>query len=173
MAVAEGSLAAGKATFGVLPEPSAALARHAMREMGWDGRFEVEQLTSRVGRKVLVYNFTDLAGYLLGRDALEKPLIGRLRFMVCRVDGEKLIVWLRNAVGDAELADALDAALDRGASEHDQMVVIRQFLFNRWGQYRKALNAAQGAGRAEATRDSAFTGYAFADGNALGQREAG
>lgn len=141
MGAATDESAGGDDAFGVLPEPTRALAAHATREMGWDGRFEVEQLTSRAGRKVLIYNFGDLAGYLLGRDALEKPLIGRLRFMVCRVDSEKLVAWLRDAVGDVALADALDAALDYNASEHDQMVVIRRFLFNRWKQYQKALGA--------------------------------
>lgn len=141
------TIEANDEAFGVLPEPSWELAVRATREMGWEGRFQVEQLTSRAGRKTLVYNFGDLAGFLLGRDALEKPLIGRLRFMMCRVDGDALVVWLRDCVGDTALADALDRALDRKASEHDQMVVIRRFLFNRWKQYRRVLGEDDSADR--------------------------
>ncbi len=123
-----------------LPAPTAEQARHFTRSMGWEGRLYVEQMTSRASRGTLVYDFMTMAGYVLGRDALEKPLLDNLSVVVTTIKPETLSAWLRNAVEDVALADALDARLAACKTKREKMVAVRRLVYARVQQYRRALS---------------------------------
>ncbi len=127
-----------------LPMPDAAFARRATAERGWDGRLALERMTPHVTRKVLVYDFPTLAGYLLGNEALtgsrlSKAAIDSPGFALTCVDMGALVKWVRDSMGDAALADALASLVSPRWCFRDQMSVARVLVRRRYAQFRRAL----------------------------------
>lgn len=128
-----------------LSMPSASFARRALADQSWEGRIVVERMTPHVARSVLVYDFATLAGYLMGNSAITKSKVSKAAidspaFAVTRVDVRKLVSWVRDWMGDRELAGALEQLVDPAWCLRDQMSVVRVLVGRRYAQLRSAVD---------------------------------
>jgi len=136
-----------------LAEPTAEFVRHAIRELGWDDRFAAVQMQASHGNTThIFYNLPAVVGYLTGGH-WNTPLLvrGNKKGTVNWMDLRKFAAWLRDAVRDVELADAIDSRLVDGDTFYNQLQATQQLVIHRMQQYSAVLEAAEAAEKAQAS----------------------
>jgi hypothetical protein len=94
-----------------LNRPSGALARRILTEVGFEQRLIGFRLRRRAGPvRVTLYSFREVVGFLA--DGIPQMNIARLA------------QWARNAMGDGELADRIEAVNGDPVSEREKLLRI-------------------------------------------------
>jgi hypothetical protein len=127
----------------VLPTPTPDQVTHWLRELGYEERFVGYAMSASVGNTATdMYSMRDMAVFVLGMrwDApmLDSGFKGAINWM----DVPKLITWLRDVVGDVELADAIDRETEGLDVYRDQNLVIASLVRQRMRQYDEVHRAA-------------------------------
>jgi hypothetical protein len=125
------------------PAPDYDTAMYYLRDMGWEDRLPIRQVTSRAQKKTLVYDFAKMASYVLGKDALEKPFLDHPALVLTDIDTSELTAWLRDSVGDAALAAAMEEQCGEEDSKYGKTSVARRLIYGRYQQYRETIAARE------------------------------
>lgn len=111
--------------------------RHFTRELGWDERFEVlSQGFHRGCYFEQCYSLSDLTKFVAKRSH-RNPTGG-----VRDIDGEKLVLWIADSVGDVTLARAVYKAFASGDTLPIIVDTVRTLLTVRMNQYEEVLAEA-------------------------------
>jgi len=87
-------------------------ARFLLRELDWGEHFVGTSLNPAMGNnQVYIYSLKEMLRFLTQGGASLGVLEGSSRVGFSWLEPQKLLHWLRNALQDDELADALEAAL--------------------------------------------------------------
>ncbi|MBN2821602.1 MAG: hypothetical protein JXR33_00220 [Coriobacteriia bacterium] len=127
-----------------------------IRELEYGQRFVGHAMTPTAGNSVKdIYSMRDLAIFVLGT-SWDAPMLadgfkGALNWM----DAAKLAAWVRETVGDVELADAIERETSGLETFRDQSMAIAELVKARMVQYDAVYRAAQAAKAAEAAADEA------------------
>jgi hypothetical protein len=101
-----------------LSRPSGALARRVLTEVGFEDRLVGFRLRRRAGPdRVTLYSFREVVGFLTD----DFP----------RMNIAGLAEWTRNAMGDGELADLIDAVNGEATNEREKLLRIRNLMGER------------------------------------------
>lgn len=130
--------------------PTIELVEHALREMGWDDSLEGYKMTASAGNAAThLYSLPAAILFLFGTkwDAplLEPGNKGGINWL----DVNELVKWLRDSVGDAELAAAIQERALAFPSYHEQVLAMRDIFTQRMDQYREVRAQAEPAKAAE------------------------
>jgi hypothetical protein len=121
--------------------PAEELVRHAVRELPFGDRITVTKMSSAAGNAdVAVFNFPQLVNTLFGTRWDRLDSIGS-RATLTWVDMQTLHRWLRDVIGDAEFADAVQAAVADAGHYKAQLDAITPLFRERVAQYRAVLDA--------------------------------
>jgi hypothetical protein len=127
----------------VFAPPAPELVQHAVRELGWDDRFQVAKMSGTHGNALVdVYNFPDLVNSIFGTRWNELLLDGSKASLVW-VDADELVMWLRNVIGDGEFADAVEVAVAKEEGYRDQIDAIVPLFRERVAQYHAVLDEVE------------------------------
>lgn len=120
------------AELGSFDVPSPERARYLLRELGWEERFEGMDVNAAAGECTLrFYSLKEVAKiYRFGTAGLGFTLGGSGSISVSNPDD--VVDWVRNAVEDDVLADALERDLEKEGSYHDCARVISRLLNMRY-----------------------------------------
>lgn len=127
----------------VLSTPTPDQVTHWLRELSYDERFVAYAMSASAGNIATdMYSMRDMAVFVLGMrwDApmLDSGFKGAINWM----DVPKLITWLRDVVGDVELADAIERETEGLDVYRDQNLVIASLVRQRMLQYDEVHRAA-------------------------------
>jgi hypothetical protein len=127
-------------------EPTLDQVTHWLRELDYDQRFVGHSMTPSAGNSAKdMYSMRDMAIFVLGTrwDApmLSDGFKGALNWM----DVGKLVIWLRDVVGDVELAEAIERDLAGLDVYRDQNLAIASLVRQRMVQYDEVYRAATAA----------------------------
>src|SRR5574340_245464 len=129
-----------EAAASTLPSPSLEFVQHATRELGWEERLTVYEMGASTGATgVDVYNFPRLVGVLFGTQ-WSRLEIEEAKPTLMWVDFPELVAWLRDVIGDAEFADAVEAAVLKEDGYKDQIDSIVPLFRERVAQYHAVLD---------------------------------
>jgi hypothetical protein len=133
--------ATGEAPFGVrLEYPSVEEVRHYTRNLGWEGRFEFIETAPSLGNIVQrSYGIEHFIGTIAQQQFGSGSSLGNAFF----IDLDKLITWIRDAVGDSDFAEALKNAIEPSDSICLQIDAMRAIGTNRLNQYFGVLEEAE------------------------------
>ena len=124
---------------GVFPVPSEELVRHATRELGYTERLSVHKMTAGLGNTAVdVYNFPQMVNVLFDT-RWDRLLVEGSKETLTWVDVDRLVVWLREVVGDPELADAVATAVAGEEGFKAQIDAMLPLFRERVGQYQDIL----------------------------------
>lgn len=127
----------------VLPTPTPDQVTYWLRELGYEERFVGYAMSASAGNVATdMYSMRDMAVFVLGMrwDApmLDSGFKGAINWM----DVPRLIAWLRDVVGDVELADAIERETEGMDVYRDQNLVIASLVRQRMLQYDEVHRAA-------------------------------
>src|SRR5574340_449904 len=132
-----------EAAASTLPSPSLEFVQHATRELGWEERLTVYEMGASTGATgVDLYNFPRLVGVLFGTQ-WSRLLIEEAKPTLMWVDFKELVSWLRDVIGDAEFADAVEAAVVKEDGYRDQIDAVVPLCRERVGQYHAVLESLE------------------------------
>ncbi len=129
-----------------LPLPSYEAVQHALRDLEYAERFVGHAMTASAGNAAKnMYSLRDAVLFLTG-NRWDAPMLnpgfkGALNW----VDVKKLATWLREVIGDVDLAEAILAEADGLGSFMEQSEVITRLVNDRMRQYREVYDAAHAA----------------------------
>jgi hypothetical protein len=128
-------------SFGVhLEYPSIKDVRHYLRNLGWEGRFEFVLLASGLGNSVQrSYDIEHFIGTLTQQQFERVSNFGNSFF----IELDKLIIWIRDVVGDVRFAEALENAVDSEDSNYSKIDTIRAIGISRLNQYFEVLEEVE------------------------------
>lgn len=127
----------------IFTTPTREFVQHATRELGWEERLTVYQMGASTGTTgVDVYNFPRLVGVLFGTQ-WSRLLTEEVKPTLTWVDFKELVSWLRNVIGDAEFADAVEAAVAKEDGFKDQIDAILPLFRERVAQYHAVLDEVE------------------------------
>ena len=107
-----------------LSEPSKDMASKILNEVGFEERFIAYRLRERTGPiPITLYSFEEAVGLL------NDPFPG--------VDFTRLEDWIREVMGDGELADKIRDVIARDISARDKTLCIRDLMVERLIQCRR------------------------------------
>ena len=105
----------------VLKEPSNKLVKKVLHEVSFEERFEGFSLRERSGAmSVTMYKFEEVVSFLNDRNP--------------RMDFDDLEGWVRNAMGDTELADHIKVVLRDAGSDQERSDRIKMLMEERLHQ---------------------------------------
>lgn len=141
------------------PLPTPELVEHAMRELGYEDRLVGYKMTPSAGNAATdLYNLSQAVLFLVGTPWDAPMLSPGFKGALNWVDVSRLVSWLRQTVGDRELADAIaEQAIDL-TSYKAQSDVIVSLVSERMLQYQdvmKALHDAEADERGDGDSDPA------------------
>lgn len=123
-----------------LSTPSRELVEHATRELGWEERLVIYEMSATAGTSSLnVYNFPKLVSSLFGT-RWDLLLVDGSKEALVWVDLNDLIAWLRDVVGDVEFADAIAQAVATEDGFKDQLDSVLPIFRERVAQYRAVID---------------------------------
>lgn len=127
----------------VFTEPTFEQVTHWLRELEYDQRFVGHTMTPSAGNSAKdMYSMRDMAIFVLGtrwdRPMLADGFKGVLNWM----DVGKLVTWLRDVVGDVELAEAVEREVEGLEVYRDQSLAIASLVRQRMVQYDEVYRAA-------------------------------
>lgn len=123
-------------------EPSEELVTHAVRELDYAERLVVYKMNPAAGNHASdVYNFPSLINNLFGTRWDRLMLEGSKTSLVW-VEPEAIANWLREVIGDVELADAIRAAMVGIDDYKGRLDAITPLFRERVAQYRAVLEHA-------------------------------
>jgi hypothetical protein len=130
----------------VLPTPTPDQVTHWLRELGYEERFVGYAMSASVGNTATdMYSMRDMAVFVLGirwdAPMLDSGFKGAINWM----DVPKMITWLRDVVGDVELADAIEREIAGLDVYRDQSLAIASLVRQRMVQYDEVYRAATAA----------------------------
>jgi hypothetical protein len=122
--------------------PSSKLARHATRDLVWGEHFIGVRLSAGMGQmKDYLYSVYEAEGLLLGgQNAMTISQANRGAFVW--IDVDQFIVWVRDVLGDDELANVIEDELGFCASTNEKINRIAYLLSRRIAQYDSVLRDA-------------------------------
>ncbi len=133
--------------------PSAELIEHAMRELDYQERLVGYKMTPSAGNAATdLYNLPQAVLFLVGTPWDAPMLSPGFKGALNWVDVARLVAWLRDTVGDADLADAIAEQALELPSYKAQSDVIVSLVSERMLQYQdvtKALRDAEAAAGGE------------------------
>jgi len=104
-----------------LKNPSNELAKRILTEVGFEDRLNGFILRERAGAvSITMYRFEEVVSLLNDRHP--------------RLDFNELEGWVREAIGDAELAEQIAEAVRKGASDQDRSLRIKKLMEERLSQ---------------------------------------
>lgn len=124
-------------------EPSAEDVEHWLRELEYDDRFVGHKMSASAGSSATnMYGLKDAVVFLVGTkwDQVDPDAH---KVIVNWIDVKRLVAWLRESVGDVELAEAIAAEvlpLKNYKAQNDAIAVL---LIERMAQYRAVLQAGE------------------------------
>jgi len=145
-----------------LTVPTQEQATSFMRELGFEDRFMGYVLKASGQMAVTVYTL-EAAILFLGQDNTATTVVDQFPghdVHVAYMEPKSLVNWIREAVGDVELADAIEAASSEIPEESGyppQLRSMRELMSQRFLQYMDVLGIAPEAG-ADAGADAEPTG---------------
>ncbi|MDY0087557.1 MAG: hypothetical protein RBS78_03265 [Coriobacteriia bacterium] len=120
-------------------EPTSEMVEHALRELDWDGRFVGYQMHSSAGNAPAnLYGLKDAVVFLTGT-RWDRIGPDNHKASLNWVHMESFVTWLRDSVGDSELADTIATEVLPLSSYKAQSDRITEILAERMAQYRVAL----------------------------------
>lgn len=120
--------------------PSEELVRNATRELGWDERFTLYEMSASTGNTpVVVYNFQRLVVALFGTH-WDRLLYEGTKEKLVWFDFGELTAWIRDVLGDAELADAIDVAIADIEAHKARVDAVLPVFRERIAQYHAVLD---------------------------------
>lgn len=127
-------------TESVMLAPSRELVQHATRELGYDERFTLYKMTASAGTNgVDVYSFPRLVNVLFDT-RWDRLLVESGKEAIVWTDFDKLVIWLRDVIGDPEFADAIATAVAEHEVHKERMDAIAPLFRERVSQYHIVLN---------------------------------
>lgn len=123
--------------------PSRDFVEHATRELGWEERLTVYKMAASLGTSTSqVYNFRTLVNQLFGT-RWDRLLDDSGKEALVWVDSAELVTWLRDVIGDAELASAVEAEFQSEDGYKFQIDALLPLFKERVAQYMEVLDAAK------------------------------
>lgn len=128
-----------------LPLPTYEAVEHALRDLNYAERFVGHAMTPSAGNAAKdMYGLRDAVMFLTG-NRWDAPMLnpgfkGTLHW----VDVKKLVVWLRDVIGDADLAEAIHNEADGVEPYMSQSEIITRLVNARMLQYREVYDAHHG-----------------------------
>jgi hypothetical protein len=124
-----------------LTQPSRAMAKSMLRELGWDERLTGHKMSPIIGNMPEdLYDFATAADFLhLGSG--EQMKIRGNRTHIGYVDPTALKAWLITQFGDTELAGAIEEVQAQGLNPWMVLVPIRALMQQRLTQVRAVAGA--------------------------------
>ena len=145
-----------------LTVPTQEQATSFMRELGFEDRFMGYVLKASGQMAVTVYTL-EAAILFLGQDNTATTVVDQFPghdVHVAYMEPKSLVNWIREAVGDVELADAIEAASSEIPEESGyppQLRSMRELMSQRFLQYMDVLGIGVDAG-IEPDADTGLTG---------------
>ena len=129
----------------ILSTPTPDQVTYWLRELGYEQRFVGHAMSASAGNAAKdMYSMRDMAVFVLGMrwDApmFDSGFKGAINWMHV----PKLITWLRDVVGDVELADAIEREVEGLDVYRDQSLAIASLVRQRIAQYGEVYRAAAG-----------------------------
>lgn len=114
--------------------PTPEEVRYFMREVSWDERFEVlSQGFHRGCYQEQCYSLSELTAYVAKRNPRNPT--GGVRF----IEGDDLVQWIMNSIGDIELAKAIYKCYRTGDPAQIITDTVRNLLTVRMNQFSEVL----------------------------------
>jgi hypothetical protein len=127
-------------TFGM---PSIEMADHALRELGYGDRLILTRMNPASGHDTIdIYNFMNAVELISETRWAELSMAGGSRTGIVWVNPLQLGVWLRDVIGDAELAEKVEEGFAAAGNYKDQIAAIAPVLQGRAEQYRAVLEVS-------------------------------
>ncbi len=126
--------------------PTAEFVEQALREVEWGDRLIGYMMTPTTGNKTRdMYSLPEAVQFLFGTKWDAPLLQAGYKGGINWVDVQQLVDWLRDVIGDVELADAVDRdVLGLGVYREQSMALLELFT-ERMNQYRAVRDAAAAA----------------------------
>lgn len=120
--------------------PDAEMVAHAVRELEYDERLTVHKMNPASGNQSLdIYNLPNSLHLLFGTDWNQVSGDGGGRAGITWVDPDVLVAWVRDVIGDTELADAISQTFSEVESHKERMQAILPLFVERVAQYREVM----------------------------------
>ncbi len=128
-----------------LPLPTYEAVEHALRDLNYAERFVGHAMTASAGNAAKdMYGLRDAVMFLTG-NRWDAPMLNPgFKGAMHWVDVKKLVVWLRDVIGDGDLAEAIAAEADGVEPYMAQSEIITRLVNARMLQYREVYDAHHG-----------------------------
>lgn len=128
-----------------LPLPTYDAVEHALRDLDYAERFVGHAMTASAGNAAKdMYGLRDAVMFLTGNRWDAQMLNPGFKGAMHWVDVKKLVVWLRDVIGDGDLAEAIAAEADGVEPYMAQSEIITRLVNARMLQYREVYDAHHG-----------------------------
>ena len=126
----------------VLPLPTYEAVQHALRDLNYAERLVGHAMTASAGNAAKdMYGLRDAVMFLTGNRWDAPMLHPGFKGAMHWVDVKKLVAWLRDVVGDADLAEAISSEADGVEPYMAQSEIITRLVNDRMMQYREVYDA--------------------------------
>jgi hypothetical protein len=132
--------------------PSPEEARHYVREMSYADALVAAQLSATAGQTPI--RITSLPMVEAFLQPIDEMTAADIHTTVNFVNSRKLAVWVRDAVGDLALSDALDEIASDGRAFGYQVRDIKPLLVERLTQYADVLGISAATPAANGTTEA-------------------
>lgn len=125
--------------------PTIDQVNHWLRPLGWDGRMTGVQMTVSAGNKTHeMYSLSEALLFAFGTN-WDAPLLNEdFKGTINWIDIDRFVQWVRDVVGDTELAEALSQPVGDVDFLMGKIRAIEPIVTARVQQYRAVRDAAAG-----------------------------
>lgn len=125
------------------PAPTAEAVEHYMRELGYEQRLVGHKMAASTGNSPLdMYSMAEAALFLTGNPWDMPVAHPDFKSTLNWIDMGKLVAWLKEVVGDVELASAIERDIEGLEAFMDQSVAVAKLVTERMQQYKRVRDAA-------------------------------